>query len=198
MTSIECRQMNSDISTASEGVQSGGDPDWGAWLAVHGDRLLLYARQRTACEADAEDVLQMALVRLVRAVRSGDFRKGPTEWVPYVISCIRNAAIDLSRARNRRQSVAQAAAAEQPTVYELTPWLSSSADSEHRRRCVERVLRRMRPDYAEVVVLHVWQGLSFREIADITGDNSATVASRYRAALRIFRQQLEDELNPPS
>ena len=49
-----------------------------------------------------------------------------------------------------------------------------------------------------VVVLHVWQGLSFREIADITGDNSATVASRYRAALRIFRQQLEDELNPPS
>lgn len=198
MTSIWCRQMKSGISTADRNAQSGGDPDWVAWLAEHGDRLLLYARQRTACEADAEDVLQMALVRLVRAVRSGEFRKGPTEWVPYVISCIRNAAIDLSRSRNRRQSVAHAAAAQQPAVYELTPWLTSSADSEHRRRSVERVLRRMRPDYAEVVVLHVWQGLSFREIADITDENPATVASRYRAALRIFRKQLEDELNPPS
>ena len=60
------------------------------------------------------------------------------------------------------------------------------------------MLRRMRPDYAEVVVLHVWEELSFREIAEIVSENPATVASRYRAALRIFRQQLQEELNPPS
>ena len=83
-------------------------------------------------------------------------------------------------------------------MYESAPWLSSRTDAEHRRRCIERVLRRMRADYAEVVMLHVWQGLSFRTISDITGENPATVATRYRAALRIFRQQLEQELNPPS
>lgn len=190
--------MDSEIPTESSREGMGRAPDWEDWLAVHGDRLLLYARQRTACEADAEDVLQSALLKLVHVVRSGEFRKGPEEWKAFVISCIRNAAIDLSRARDRRRNTAQAAAAEQERVYESAPWLSSRSDAEHRRRCIERVLRRMRADYAEVVTLHVWQGLSFRAIGQITGENPATVATRYRAALRIFRQQLDEELNPPS
>lgn len=190
--------MDWDTTTEDSSGKPGCEPDWGSWLAAHGDRLLLYARQRTVCEADAEDVLQSALLKLVNAVRSGDFRKSPEAWSAYAISCIRNAAADLSRARTRRQATAHAAAAEQNLVYESTPWLRSATDVEHRRRCIERVLRRMRADYAEVVMLHIWQGISFRGIADITGENPATVASRYRAALRIFRQQLQEELNPPS
>ncbi len=190
--------MDSDIPIEGSCGEAGSAPDWENWLAEHGDRLLFYARQRTACGADAEDVLQSALLKLVHVVRSGEFRKGQDEWKAFVISCIRNAAIDLSRARARRQNTAHAAAAEQDPVYESAPWLSSRADAEHRRRCIERVLRRMRTDYAEVVTLHVWQGLSFRMIGQITGENPATVATRYRAALRIFRQKLEKELNPPS
>ena len=190
--------MDSEEPTEGVGEGTGRAPDWEGWLAVHGDRLLLYARQRTSCEADAEDVLQSALLKLVHVVRSGEFRKSQDEWKSFVISCIRNAAIDLSRARTRRQNTAYAAAAEQEAVYESAPWLSSRSDAEHRRRCIERVLRRMRDDYAEVVMLHVWQGLSFRSIGHITGENPATVATRYRAALRIFRHQLEKELNPPS
>lgn len=190
--------MEWDKTTEDSSGDASCDPDWGSWLAVHGDRLLLYARQRTACEADAEDVLQSALLKLVNAVRCGDFRKSPESWLAYAISCIRNSAADLSRARTRRQATAHAAAAEQNQVYESTPWLKSASDVEHRRRCIERVLRRMRADYAEVVMLHIWQGISFRAIGEITGENSATVASRYRAALRIFRQQLQEELNPSS
>lgn len=190
--------MDSDIPIEGSHAETGGGPDWKGWLAEHGNRLLLYARQRTSCEADAEDVLQGALLKLVHVVRSGEFRKGEDEWKAFVISCIRNASIDLSRAQARQQATAYAAAAEQPPVYDSTPWLRSRSDAEHRRRCIERVLRLMRADYAEVVVLHVWQGLSFRAIGEIMGENAATVASRYRAALRIFRQQLQKEQNPPS
>lgn len=197
-TSIGCKQIDTDMAIGDSSGETACDPDWGRWLAEHGGHLLLYARQRTTCEADAEDVLQSALLKLVQVVRSGGFRKGPEEWKAYAISCIRNAAIDLSRARARRQATAYAAAAEQSCVYESTPWLSCTSDAELRRRCIERVLRRMRADYAEVVMLHVWQGLSFRAIGDITGENSATIASRYRAALRIFRQELQEEIERSS
>ena len=190
--------MDSEIPIKGSNAEPRGGPDWKRWLAEHGDRLLLYARQCTSCEADAEDVLQGALLKLVHVVRSGEFRKGESEWKPFVISCIRNASVDLSRARSRRQATAYAAAAEQNRVYESRPWLSSPADAEHRRLCIEHVLRRMREDYAEVVMLHVWQGMSFRTIGEITGENPATVASRYRAALRIFRQQLQEEETTPS
>ncbi|NNE92375.1 MAG: RNA polymerase sigma factor, partial [Verrucomicrobiales bacterium] len=36
---------------------------WSDWLRENGPRLMLYARQQTRCEADAEDVLQAALVK---------------------------------------------------------------------------------------------------------------------------------------
>ncbi len=188
--------MSKEATDAGAEPTAGSCRDWAAWLGEHGERLLLYARQRTACEADAEDVLQSALLSLVRVVSSGEFRKGAEQWPAFVISCIRNAAADLYRERVRSRATAQASAAGAVAVYEQLPWLSSAADAELRCRCVERVLRSMRTDYAEVVVLHVWEGLTFREIAELLGENPATVASRYRAALRIFRKQVEEEMNP--
>ncbi|MBQ7024646.1 MAG: RNA polymerase sigma factor [Akkermansia sp.] len=188
--------MKTDATDEAEPLPTDGFRSWESWLAEHGDRLLLYARQRTRSEADAEDVLQSALLSLVRVVGRGSFRKGPEQWPAYVISCIRNAAADLYRARVRHTASVQAVAMEQETECEDKPWLRSADDAELRRVCVERVLRNMRPDYAEVVVLHVWERMTFREIAETLGEKPATVASRYRAALRIFRKLVESELNP--
>jgi len=39
---------------------------WGEWLREHGNKLLLFARQQTRSIADAEDVLQEALVKLAK------------------------------------------------------------------------------------------------------------------------------------
>ena len=43
----------------------------------------------------------------------------------------------------------------------------------------------------EVVVLHVWGGLTFSEIADTLSISSNTVASRYRYALGKLREVLK-------
>ena len=90
-----------------------------------------------------------------------------------------------------------AAAQEAPTRYTEMPWLTSTMDTRFRQQCIEKVLREMRPDYAEVVILHIWESLTFREIATILNENPATIATRYRAALRLFRQNLEHEINRP-
>ena len=174
---------------APDGIQ-GEPPDWESWLDVHGARLLMYARQQTRTEADAEDLLQTALVQLVRTVENGKFRMSAAQWSAYVISCIRRDACDLYRADRRRRTSAAEAAEVSPQVHEDTPWLTSAEDAEHDRQCLEKALRAMRPDYAEVVVLRVWEDLSFREIAEILGEPLPTIASRYRAAMQILRQQL--------
>ncbi|HBI32512.1 MAG TPA: RNA polymerase subunit sigma-24, partial [Verrucomicrobiales bacterium] len=41
------------------------------WLEEHGSKFLLFARQQTRSIADAEDVLQDALVKLARKVEEG-------------------------------------------------------------------------------------------------------------------------------
>ncbi len=161
--------------------------DWEPWLHANCPRLMLYARQQTRSQEDAEDVLQEALVQLVNTVESGDFQGGKEQWVAYAISAIRNLATDSIRRTTTRRTYEQSVV---PSKTEENPWLRCLHDDELRRRHVENVLRSMQDDYAEVLILRIWEELTFQQIADVTGDNLFTITSRYRRALKIFRDKL--------
>jgi len=52
------------------------------------------------------------------------------------------------------------------------------------------VLSRLDPELREIVELKFFAGLTFREIADVTGCPQGTVATRYRTALETMRSIL--------
>ena len=56
---------------------------WREWLREHGSRLLLFARQQTRRQEDAEDILQEALVKLARKVDHGSFVGGQKACLLY-------------------------------------------------------------------------------------------------------------------
>ena len=165
--------------------------DWSAWLAEYGPRLLLFARQQCRREADAEDVLQDALVQLVHAVEGGSFSGSEAQWSAYVHTAIRHLAMDRGRREQVRQNYA---AAQQETLsegVEETPWLSCAADDEYLRTRLEKLLRKLPEEFSEVVVMHIWSGFTFQQIADMLGAKLSTVTSRYRYALQALRKELE-------
>jgi len=43
----------------------------------------------------------------------------------------------------------------------------------------------------EVVIARIWGGLTFDEIAALTGDSRTTVFRRYGEALEVLREKLE-------
>ncbi|MBQ8480403.1 MAG: sigma-70 family RNA polymerase sigma factor [Akkermansia sp.] len=167
--------------------------DWGAWLDANGARLLLYARQQTPTCADAEDVLQDALLQLVRTVECGEFHGGQEQWLAYTLTAIRHLAADEARRRVTRRNYE---ASTLPEPMEDNPWLRSRLDDELHRRHVESVLRTMPADYVEVLILKIWEGLTFQQIARVTGENMNTVNSRYRRALCDFRERLDSNPMP--
>ena len=174
------------------GGSRGGAVDWAAWLQEYGARLLLYARQQTRSEADAEDVMQEALVQLVHAVDSGSFQGGPPQWLSYAYTAIRHQAMDKGRREEVRKQYAER---EQDGMQEGVadePWLHSAADDEYLRRRVEDLLKKLPKEYAEVVVLKIWGEHTFQEIADMTSTKLATITSRYRYAMQAMRKALDD------
>ena len=166
--------------------------DWSAWLDEYGDRLLLYARQQTRREADAEDVLQEALVQLVQAVESGAFQGDRAQWPSYVYTAIRHLAMDRGRREEVRRSYAARQQEQLSEGEEDCPWLSCAADSEYLRRRVEQLLRTLPKEMSEVVILKIWGDHTFREIAEMTQNNLSTITSRYRYAMQALRRELED------
>ena len=148
---------------------------WRTWLEAHARRFLLFARDQTRCEADAQDVLQDALVETWR--RCG----GGTPDHALVFATIRRRAIDLAR-RNDRRELREFAAPE---------WFQASAGEPAHDEELERAVKTLPPDLREVVVLKTWSELTFQQVADTLGIPLNTAASRYRYALDHLRAALK-------
>ena len=149
---------------------------WRTWLEASARRFLLFARDQTRSEADAQDVLQDALVDVWR--RGG----GRTPDHALVFATIRRRAIDLARRNGRRELREQAA----PEWFH-PPDGEPAQDDE-----LERAVKALPAHLREVVVLKVWSALTFQEVADTLGIPLNTAASRYRYALEHLRTALKE------
>ena len=92
-------------------------------------------------------------------------------------ACVRTAALDARRSERRRK-------ARDATVMERAALFESSGDEDvARKEAVAHALAELPDEQREAVVLKVWGGLTFAEIAQSVGAPLNTVAARYRYGL---------------
>jgi RNA polymerase sigma-70 factor, ECF subfamily len=159
------------------------DPsDWQTWLDRHGAALLLLARQFATSQADAEDIVQDAFVRFWRS------RTTVADAAAYLYACVKRAALDRLRGQERRKRREQRAA--RP---ESQPLFVSPVEQAERNVLIQAALAALPTEQAEVLVMKIWGGLSFPQIAEATDTSPNTAASRYRYALARMREALAEE-----
>ena len=124
--------------------------NWSAWLAEHSPKLMLFARTQTRSEADAEDVLQEAIVEAARKSH------GVPPDLPLVYVTLRRRAVDLARSTDRRT-------AREETVIEITEnyWFDDRIEQQETARLIDRAMKRMPKKFREVVMLKIWSELTF-------------------------------------
>jgi RNA polymerase sigma-70 factor (ECF subfamily) len=149
------------------------------------DRLHHYLVVQLASRDAADDVLQETFVRLAR---SRERLAGVENLVAYVFAVARNEA---ARALARGSSDKRFRKVPAAELYDD----AASKDREGRENAeaVAMALARLRPEEREIVVLKTSGGLTFREIAEVTGVPQGTVATRYRAAIARLRGWLNEE-----
>ncbi|HEY1375243.1 MAG TPA: sigma-70 family RNA polymerase sigma factor [Gemmataceae bacterium] len=164
------------------------DPDdWAGWFDAHAAALVLFARQWAPATADAEDVVHDAFVRFWPARHRAD---DPTA---YLYACVRRAALDWLRGRRRRAAREERAARAESADDSL---FLSAPERAERRAAVEAALARLPDDQRAVLVLKIWGGLTFAQVAAALDIPANTAASRYRYALARLRELLA-EANVP-
>ena len=72
----------------------------------------------------------------------------------------------------------------------LEPIDRGAADTEQ-QVAIEQALRTLPAEQREVVHLKIFEGMTFQEIADATGESINTAASRYRYAIEKLRAHLQ-------
>lgn len=147
-------------------------------LAEHRGALVLYARQWCAV---AEDVVQEAFLQLVRQ------RDEPDNVVGWLYRVVRNRAISAARSAGRRARHEAVAAGRSE------PWFVGTADLRLDAEAATTALKELPIELRETVVARIWGGLSFVEIAELTGTSSSTAARRYHDGLVAMRERLAVE-----
>jgi RNA polymerase sigma-70 factor (ECF subfamily) len=134
-------------------------------------------------EAEARDLLQEVFLRLTRSQTPADSIAEPRA---FLLTMARRAFIDAARRRETRDRFHTKVAEAAPRLFEDT-----SPDAGLCREAVEESLAALPQEQREAVVLHVWAGLTFREIAAALEIPLHTAASRCRYGLTKLRSALQ-------
>jgi RNA polymerase sigma-70 factor (ECF subfamily) len=138
-------------------------------------------------EDSAEDVAQESMIRLKNALPG--FR-GDSELRTWVHRVALNLAYDhLRRRRRERAGVALRSLGDTPDPRAHDP--HAALDGERARTALHAALERLPDDQREVLTLRFLTGLTYAEIARVTGAAEGTVASRIYRALKRLGTEVE-------
>lgn len=149
------------------------------WRA-HAAALLLLARSRcgTAAASAAEDCVQEAFIRLAAQ------EPAPDEPAAWLLKVVRNAALDAVRDQNRR-SAREATAVSFRSAW-LEPADPTSLDNPSADE-IQNALKNLDDVTRDIVVAHLWNNMTFRQIAEAFELSHATAHRKYEAGISELR-----------
>lgn len=137
--------------------------------------LLAYARSFGFDTTTAEDILHHVFLQVMQNGRM------PREARPYLFRAVRNACLNRVRAVGREADL------------EGREWFATEGNDRSSEIDLRHALKALPEDQREVLMMHVWGGLTFEEIGDIAGISANTASSRYRYGLSSLRRLLCSE-----
>ncbi len=137
----------------------------------------------------AEDLVQEAFLRVLKAIRRYEY---PRPFKPWLYAIATNLAHDHFKRADIRQAADQPAekAVQVPDQAEGPEGQAVAADEAQR---VARALQRLPDGQREAVILRYYQELALNEISEALGVPVGTVKSRLSLGLRRLRELLEAE-----
>lgn len=148
--------------------------------------LFRYALALVSSVEDAEDAVQEVFARIARELKH--LRK-VRNMKAYLFAATRNAAYSILRRRRSRNELSENDCVEFEALSTGEP--GRSLDAIALRECFAKLPIEQR----EALVLKVFDGMTFEEIAQAVGVSTGTAASRYRYGLDKLRRALKEDDN---
>lgn len=143
-------------------------------------------------QADAEEVVLEAFSQAWREAPRFEVGRGSVAgWLTMIA---RSRALDLVRARSRRERITATAAADRPgaspAMSDYRPDPARALDHDERRRQVQDALDTLSPSQRQAIELAYFEGLSQAEIADRLQEPLGTIKTRVRLGMQKLRECL--------
>lgn len=173
------------------------------WLSgavdAHQSRLLAYARGVLRDKSSSQDAVQETFLQLCRKARTivatpeppslAEFGRRLTPWL---FTVCRTRVIDMQRKKRPQafSSYGDDDTSAEATVMDTAPMPDDVAVMDEEQQQIAESLGSLTPRQREILQLRMQGGLSYREIAEVTGLTPTNVGFHLHQAVNALRQSL--------
>lgn len=166
---------------------SGDDAAWSSLIGIYGRRVFALARSRLGSQDAAEEVTQSVFVTIARKVTDGQYEESG-RFEAWLFRVAMNRIRD--EIRRRRRSIVENNGQDYEPV-DSGPANERAGDEQ--LSSLRSALGELSDADREIIELRHHGQLSFREIADLTGEPMGTLLARHHRALRKLKALLEQD-----
>lgn len=178
--------------SAMQRVRAGDESGLSELYDRHAPFVLGLALKILRDQDEAEDVVHDAFVAIVE--RADQFRPERGSLIAWLVTTVRNLALDRARRRARRAQITDGELRHEPRDPVLDP--EALAWLEHRRAAVVDALGRVSDAQRRTLEVAFFEGLTYPDIAAREGVPLGTVKSRAARALAALRAALDGDIRP--
>lgn len=161
-------------------VQAGDSAGFGPLYDAHIETVYRFIWYKVRHKETAEDLTSLAMTRAFERIRSFDPEKGAFKG--WLMRIARNAIIDHWRSRRDHADI--------DDMRDLASSSDVERDAESARLLdeVRDAMKQLSEDQRDIVMMRVWEGLSYKEIAEALGKSEDACKMAFSRAARRLRE----------
>ena len=184
------KELISDATLVSSYIE-GDESSLEILIKRHKQRIYSFIYSKVYDRDVAEDVFQDTFIKVIRTLKLGKYNE-EGKFLPWVMRIAHNLVIDHFRKNNRMPKFQNSG---DFSIFSVLSDSSLNAEKaiikEQVEEDVRRLIEELPADQKEVLVMRMYQDMSFKEISERTGVSINTALGRMRYALINMRKVIE-------
>ena len=139
----------------------------------------------------ADDIFQDTFIKVIKTLKTNSYNE-EGKFLPWVMRISHNLIVDHFR-KNKKMPMFRET--EEFSIFSImtdnSPNVESRIITDQVENDLQRIINELPDDQKEVLQMRIYQDLSFKEIADLTGVSINTALGRMRYALMNLRKVIE-------
>lgn len=163
-------------------IQNGETESFGEIYELFTQKIYAFIFYKTFHRETAEDLTSQTFTRALEKIQSFDSQKGSfNSWI-YAIA--RNSVVDFYRTKKDSKNI--------DDVFDLASEVDVAAEISAKNEFAEirDALQKISPRQREIILLRIWEGMKFREIAEILAKNEAAVKMDFARGLQNLKKEI--------
>ncbi|PCI11236.1 hypothetical protein COB72_01460 [bacterium] len=187
--SSEANTEPDELSSIVARAATGDESAWEQLVALYSRRVFAMARSRLHDEELAEEITQSVFVTIATKLNGSDYTE-QNRFEPWLFRITMNRVRDYCRKRSRH---AKPMAPEHFAGVEGRPEadVHDQADTQKQIESLRSAMEQLSDTDREIIELRHHGQLSFKQIAEMTGDPIGTLLARHHRALKKLRSIIE-------